>query len=269
MNELQVFNYNEKDIRTVKINNEPWFVLKDVCKILDLGSTSKVAARLDDDEKGVTQIQTLGGKQKIGVVNESGLYHVMLRSDKPEAKPFRKWVTSEVLPSIRKHGAYATEATLENMISNPDFAIKLFMNLKNEQDMRKALEIENAKQKHILLELQPKAEYADNVLSATNGINITQIAKEYGMGAVKFNKLLHDLGIQYQHNKCWVLYDKHADKGYVISQTHYYINERGERCAKIHNKWTQKGRQFVYEKLKAIGIIPVKEREAKKCNTLS
>lgn len=103
MNDIQTFTYNNNNVRTIQQNGEPWFVLSDICKVLGLGTPGKVAERLDPDEKGVNQIHTLGGKQEMTVVNESGLYNVILRSDKPEAKPFRKWVTSEVLPSIRKH----------------------------------------------------------------------------------------------------------------------------------------------------------------------
>lgn len=106
MNELQTFTYNNSQVRTVDKNGEPWFVLKDVCDILGLGTPARVAERLDEDEKGMSSIHTLGGKQEMTVISESGLYNVILRSDKPEAKPFRKWVTSKVLPAIRKTGAY-------------------------------------------------------------------------------------------------------------------------------------------------------------------
>ena len=106
MNELQVFDYQDKEVRTVQIDGETWFVLKDVCGILGIKSTADVFARLDEDEKGVGLIDTPGGEQKMSIVNESGLYSVILRSDKPEAKPFRKWVTSEVLPALRKTGQY-------------------------------------------------------------------------------------------------------------------------------------------------------------------
>lgn len=109
MNELQVFDYNSNKVRTVERDGEPWFVLKDVCQILRLGTPARVAERLDSDEKGVSQIHTPGGMQDATIINESGLYSVILRSDKPEAKPFRKWVTSEVLPSIRRHGIYAAD----------------------------------------------------------------------------------------------------------------------------------------------------------------
>lgn len=106
MNEIQTFTYQDEKVRTIQQNNEPWFVLKDVCAILGLGTPSRVADRLDEDEKGMSEIHTLGGNQQMTVINESGLYNVILRSDKPEAKPFRKWVTSEVLPAIRKTGTY-------------------------------------------------------------------------------------------------------------------------------------------------------------------
>lgn len=110
MNELQVFTYQSSDVRTVMRGGEPWFVLADVCRVLSIANSKNVFARLDDDEKGVHEMDTPGGKQKMSIINESGLYNVILRSDKPEAKPFRKWVTSQVLPSIRKTGAYSTNA---------------------------------------------------------------------------------------------------------------------------------------------------------------
>ena len=110
MNELQVFRYQGNEVRTVEINGEPWFVLKDVCAVLGIGNSRMVFDRLDSDEKGVSQIDTPGGLQNVNIVNESGLYNVILRSDKSEAKLFRKWVTSEVLPSIRKTGGYGQKA---------------------------------------------------------------------------------------------------------------------------------------------------------------
>lgn len=107
MNNLQVFKYEDTTVRTIEIDGETWWVLKDVCDVLELGTPARVAERLDDDEKGMTFIHTLGGIQEVTVINESGLYHVILRSNKPKAKPFRRWVTNEVLPSIRKTGSYS------------------------------------------------------------------------------------------------------------------------------------------------------------------
>lgn len=114
MNELQVFNYESNEVRTVMIDGEPWFVLKDVCQVLGISKYRDVAPRLDDDERGLFKMDTPGGKQEMAIINESGLYSVILRSDKPEAKPFRKWVTSKVLPSIRKTGAYTNGKTVQD-----------------------------------------------------------------------------------------------------------------------------------------------------------
>jgi len=117
MNELQIFNYNGNEVRTIRKDGEPWWVLKDVCSILEIGQPIRVAERLDEDEVSQTHIiDSIGRKQEMYIVNESGLYNVILRSDKPEAKPFRKWVTGEVLPSIRKTGTYSVPQTTEGQI---------------------------------------------------------------------------------------------------------------------------------------------------------
>lgn len=113
MSQLQVFTYQSSEVRTIIKAGEPWFCLVDVCRVLGITNSKNVFARLDDDEKGVHEMDTPGGKQKMSVINESGLYNVILRSDKPKAKPFRKWVTSEVLPAIRKTGTYSTNAIPE------------------------------------------------------------------------------------------------------------------------------------------------------------
>lgn len=269
MNELQIFsNPTFGEVKTLENNGKILFCAKDVAKMLGYSNPRDAVSK---HCKGVAKcdIPTNGGIQSVSFIPESDLYRLTFGSKLDKAEEFTDWVTSEVLPSIRKHGAYATEATITNIINNPDFGIQLLTTLKEAQEQRNALELENAHQKHLLLEAQPKLEYVDNVLSATNGINITQIAKEYGIGAVKMNNILHELGIQYKHNGQWLLYEKYANKGYMLSNTNYYKDNHGEKCAKLHNKWTQKGRQFIYEKLKTIGIIPVKEREAQLCNTLS
>lgn len=116
MNEIQVFNYESNEVRTVMIDGEPWFVLKDVCQVLGISKYRDVAPRLDDDERGLFKMDTPGGKQEMAIINESGLYSVILRSDKPEAKPFRKWVTAEVLPSIRRTGEYSTGKILQDPV---------------------------------------------------------------------------------------------------------------------------------------------------------
>lgn len=192
-NEIQIFNYNDREVRTVQKDGEPWFVLKDVCGILSIGNVADVYARLDTDEKGVGQIDTLGGRQNMSIINESGLYNVILRSDKPEAKPFRKWVTSEVLPSIRKHGAYMTQEKLQEVLCNPDALFQIVSALKEESDKRKALEIQNSALAVDLAIAQPKADYFDDCIARGGLMNFRDTAKLLGMRQKEFiDNLLRD-----------------------------------------------------------------------------
>ena len=192
-NEIQIFNYNDHEVRTVQKDGEPWFVLKDVCGILSIGNVADVYARLDTDEKGVGQIDTLGGRQNMSIINESGLYNVILRSDKPEAKPFRKWVTSEVLPSIRKHGAYMTQEKLQEVLCNPDALFQIVSALKEESDKRKALEIQNSALAVDLAISQPKADYFDDCIARGGLMNFRDTAKLLGMRQKEFiDNLLRD-----------------------------------------------------------------------------
>lgn len=157
-NEIQVWNYESSEIRTVQINGEPWFVLSDVCKVLELSSPHKVAERLDGDEKGRNQIPTLGGVQEMAVVNESGLYAVILRSDKPQAKPFRKWVTSEVLPSIRKHGSYSVQSQFADL--SPQLQVLIQMETRQKQ-----IEARQAEQATALAGLEQKIQNTCEVIA--------------------------------------------------------------------------------------------------------
>ena len=157
-NEIQVWNYESSEIRTVQINGEPWFVLSDVCKVLELSSPHKVAERLDGDEKGRNQIPTLGGVQEMAVVNESGLYTVILRSDKPQAKPFRKWVTSEVLPSIRKHGSYSVQSQFADL--SPQLQVLIQMDTRQKQ-----IEARQAEQATALAGLEQKIQNTCEVIA--------------------------------------------------------------------------------------------------------
>ncbi|WP_298481609.1 phage antirepressor KilAC domain-containing protein [uncultured Ruminococcus sp.] len=171
MNEVKLWQYESHDVRTIEKDGEPWWVLSDVCKVLEIARGTKIAERLDEDEVRQTSIiDSLGRNQNTYVVNESGLYNVILRSDKPQAKPFRKWVTSEVLPSIRKHGAYMTESTLEQALTSPDFLIKLAEQLKDERKKRAALEQQAEIDK-------PKVIFADSVSVSTTSILVGELAK--------------------------------------------------------------------------------------------
>lgn len=255
MNELKIWNYNNSEVRTVTVNNEPWWVLTDVCKVLELSNATKVAQRLEEDERSNFK---LGRQGEATIINESGLYSVILRSDKPQAKPFRKWVTSDVLPSIRKTGMYATD----ELLNNPDLAIKAFTALKEEREKTKALTETVAIQQQQILELKPKASYYDVVLNCKDLLSTTEIAKDYGKSARWLNELLHELKVQFkQGNKIWLLYQKYANKGYTSTKTQTYNGNDGEVHTKVHTYWTQKGRLFIYGLLKAKDILPLIEQE--------
>ena len=255
MNELKVWNYNNSEVRIVNINNEPWWVLTDVCKVLELSNATKVAQRLEEDERSNFK---LGRQGEATIINESGLYSVILRSDKPQAKPFRKWVTSEILPSIRKTGMYATD----ELLNNPDLAIKAFTALKEEREKTKALTETVVIQQQQIAELQPKGSYYDLVLNCKDLISTTEIAKDYGKSARWLNELLHKLKVQYkQGGKIWLLYQKYAVKGYTSTKTQAYNGNDGQVHTKVHTYWTQKGRLFIYDLLKSNGVFPLIEQD--------
>lgn len=183
MNDIQVFNNPEfGEIRTVEINNEPWFVGKDIAVALGYKDTvNAIKAHVDDEDKAGWQITTQFGTKETTVISESGLYALVLSSKLPTAKKFKRWVTSEVLPSIRKHGAYMTPETLEKMVLTPDFGIRLLTELKAEQDKRKALEATVEEQKpHVLFSNAVSASKTTILIGALakllkqNGINIGQ-----------------------------------------------------------------------------------------------
>lgn len=259
MSELQIFQNAEfGSVRTAIIDGEPYFVGKDVATILGYSNPrDAISKHVDDEDKGVAKCDTLGGRQEILFVNESGLYSLILRSQLPAAKRFKRWVTSEVLPAIRRHGMYATE----ELIANPDLAIAAFQALKTEREKRQALEEAVAVQAQQIAELKPKATYYDVVLKCKDAVNISVIAKDYGWSAQRMNEYLHKKGVQYKQSDIWLLYQKHAGCGYTKTNTHVYEDSCGREHTKVHTKWTQKGRLFIYEMLKADGIYPQIEME--------
>lgn len=169
MNQLTKM-FNGHQLRIVEQNNEPWFVAKDVCNILKHSNSRVALSRLDDDEKGVSKVYTPGGQQNMNIVNEFGLYNLVLTSNLPEAKQFKRWITHEVIPSIRKHGAYMTPETLEDALLNPDTLIKLATNLKEEQEKRKQAE-------KTIEEQKPKVLFADAVETSESSVLVGELAK--------------------------------------------------------------------------------------------
>lgn len=192
---LQVFNFEKRDVRVVMKDDEPWFVAKDACGVLGIGTEQ--IRRLDEDEKGLHKTQTPGGVQEMSIINESGLYALIVRSNKPEANHFRKWVTSEVLPTIRKHGAYMTPAKLEEALLNPDTLIRLAQTLKEEQEKRAVLEAQAEADR-------PKVLFADSVTASKTSILVGDLAK-----------LLRQNGVQIGQNR---LFQWLRDNGYLIKR---------------------------------------------------
>ncbi len=167
MNSLQIYKYKDSELRTIEKDDGLWWVLKDVCDVLGLSNPTMIASRLDEDERAKFD---LGRQGETNIINESGLYNVILRSDKPEAKNFKRWVTHEVLPSIRRHGAYMSEKTLEQALTSPDFLIQLATQLKDEQNARRKLEAQ-------IEQDAPKVLFAKAVETAHNSILIGDLAK--------------------------------------------------------------------------------------------
>ena len=164
------FTYKNTTLQAFSKDGEAWFVAKDVAQVLDYSSTQAMTRSLDDDEKGMQIVHTLGGDQNVTIISEAGLYSATLRSRVPEAKKFKRWVTHEVLPSIRRHGAYATPATVEKLLADPDTAIQLLETIKAERAERARLELEaeaNA----------PKVLFADSVATSNTTILVGELAK--------------------------------------------------------------------------------------------
>lgn len=211
MNNIQVFNNPEfGDIRTVEIDGEPWFVGKDVADNLGYQNGSRdINRHVDEEDRQNYQNGTFESNRGLTIINESGLYSLILSSKLPSARRFKHWVTSEVLPAIRKHGIYATEDVTDKILNNPEFGIELLTKYKEERDKRRFLSEQVLTQQKLIAELQPKADYVNQILKSTSSVKTTQIAKDYGMSARAFNKLLYELGIQYRVGDQWVLYAKY------------------------------------------------------------
>lgn len=222
-NGLKIFEKEEfGQVRAIIKDGEPWFVAKDVCEALHHSNTSVAMQMLEDDER--TKL-CLGRAGETNFINESGLYTLIIKSNLPEAKKFRKWVTSEVLPSIRKNGIYATDNVIDNILNNPDFGIELLTRLKEERDGRIKAEKTNAILMHV-----------------NKTYTMTEIAKELNLkSATELNKILADRKIQYKVNGTWVFYSDYSNCGYEDIKQEVLDNGK----VVYHRKITQIGREFI------------------------
>ncbi|EME8213087.1 phage antirepressor KilAC domain-containing protein [Enterococcus faecium] len=256
MNTPKIFSFEHKEVRTVLISDTPYFVGKDIANILgfkDNNNALKQHVELEDKIIGCQNAtpsfrDKLGRKQYPTLINESGVYDLIFGSKLPSAKKFKRWVTSEVLPAIRKHGMYAADELLEN----PDLLIEVATKLKEEQTKRLIAEQQ-------IKELKPKADYYDNILANKGLLAVTAIAKNYGMSATAFNSLLHKLGIQYRQGDAWFLYSKYQDMGYTHTEPFLFKDKEGKNQVRPNTKWTQKGHIFLYQTLKKYDVYPTIE----------
>ena len=253
----QLFNFQGQQVRTVTIDDEPYFVGKDIATILGYSNTRDALAKhVDIEDKNTVAIHDgiTRGNPNQTVINESGLYSLILSSKLPQAKEFKHWVTSEVLPTIRKHGAYMTPAKIKEVLTDPDTIIQLATQLKQEREGRLI-----AEQK--VNELTPKATYYDKVLADKSLVTITQIAKDYGMSGRAMNRKLHELKVIYKQGQTWLLYAKYQKTGWTHSETVMVPKKDGTEKAVLNTKWTQQGRLGLYELLKSNDIIPLIEQD--------
>ena len=223
-------------IRTCMVDGEIYFVGKDVASGLGYKNTKDALMRhVDEEDKLGSGFTTSGQNREMIIINESGLYSLILSSKLESARRFKRWVTSEVLPAIRRNGRYELE------------------------QQNRVLESRNALLEEISAQQKPLTDYARNILSSTQTVTITQIAQDYGFSAVRFNELLMRLRIQHKVGGQWILYSPYLTKGYVQSFSSYFVKSDGEVQVKVHTRWTQSGRLFLYEELKKAGLLPLIE----------
>lgn len=246
MNEL-VKVFECEDIGNVRVINDTdniLFVAKDICDCLGLSEVSNSLKRLDDDEKLIRKLFVSGQNRDTWVITESGLYSLVLTSNKPEAKKFKKWITSEVIPSIRKNGGYIVEK--EDDTDDDILARALVI---AQDKIRKREERIKALENRVEVD-QPKVEYYEKVIKSDSTFTTTQIAKELSMSARKLNLILANLGIQFKQSKQWLLYSKYQDKGYMKTRTNIYIDSNGIQQTNHISVWSESGREFIHNTIK-------------------
>lgn len=250
--QMQLFQSDEfGSLEVLMIGEKPYFPATECAAILGYTKPHDAISRhcRASVKRGV--IDRLGRTQEVNYIPEGDLYRLIVRSKLPSAERFERFVFDEVLPSIRKHGAYMTNETLEKIVQNPEFGIQLLRALQEEREKTALLQSR-------ITEIEPKAKYCEMILKSKNVMQVSLIAKDYGMSATAFNNLLHRLKIQYKVGKTWVLYQEYADKGYAKSST--YTKYKDKTVSVIHTYWTQKGRLFLYNILKENGVLPLIEK---------
>ncbi|MDU3236970.1 MAG: phage antirepressor KilAC domain-containing protein [Veillonella sp.] len=252
MTDLQIFN-NDRfgQVRIIPVDGELMFVAKDVCDCLEITKHRDAISRLDSDERGSVKLDTPGGKQDIAAINEYGLYSLVLSSRKPEAKDFKRWITHDVIPAIRKTGSYSMVI--------PQTLPEALRAYADEVESHNATKAIVAQQEQQIAEFKPVKDYVDKILSSKSCLAITQIAADYGLSAQELNKILHEAGLQRKVGDQWILYKQHMAKGFTKSETFTFCRSDGRLDSKITTKWTQKGRLEIHSILTKLNIHAVCE----------
>ena len=241
MNELQTFNFEELPVRKMEVDGEPYFLGKDVAKILGYTRTDNaIRKHVDDEDKLTHQVSASGQNRNMIIINESGLYSLIFDAAKQSKNESIRKKAKRFLPSIRKHGIYATDNVIEQTLRDPDYIINVLTEYKKEKDNNLIL-------RQQIGELKPKADYVDEILKSPGTMTITQIAADYGLSAQKLNKLLHQARLQRRVGKQWVLYTEHMNKGYTKSHTIEIVRSDGRPDTQPQTRWTQKGRLKIHE----------------------
>lgn len=252
MTDLQIFkNDTFGQVRILEKDNELWFVAKDVCDCLEIKNTTDALKRLDNDERSRFN---LGRQGETNIVNEYGLYNLVLSSRKSEAKEFKRWITHDVIPQIRKTGTYSM-----NIPKSLPEALRAYANEVESHNATKAIV---AQQEQQIAEFKPVKDYVDKILSSKSCLTITQIAADYSMSAQELNKILHEAGLQRKVGDQWILYKQHMAKGFTKSETFTFCRSDGRLDSKITTKWTQKGRLEIHNILSNLDIHAVCENVA-------
>ncbi|MGX9820989.1 phage antirepressor KilAC domain-containing protein [Lactococcus lactis] len=260
MNELQNFTNGIFNLDVKVEGEEILFSAEQVAK--SLGFTTKTNGteyvRWNRVNEFLPQVAKV---EKGSFISEPMVYKLAFKANNAVSEKFTDWLAVEVLPTIRKHGAYMTNEVIEKTLTSPDFIIQLATKLKDEQEARLELEKENSQLSLDLAEATEKTRYLDLILDSPDELIVKQIAQDYGISAVKFNQILNKLRIQYKQNNQWILYSKFQGKGYIKSRTFNYIGSDKKQHTRINTCWTQKGREFLYRKLKKAGYLPVVEQD--------
>lgn len=260
---VTIFNNPEfGEIRTAGTPSEPLFCLADVCRVLDLQVTPTKNRLRKDGVNSIKVIDNLGRSQQALFISEQNLYKVIMRSDKPQAEPFQDWVCGDVLPTIRRTGGYIK--TTEEM-TDTEILAKAMLVAQNTIEKRNEriaqLEAENDGQKQLIAQMKKGNDYLNAILASKGTITMTQIAADYGMSAQAMNRRLKDMRIQRRVNGQWILYSGYMAKGFVHSRTISFTRASGRQDTRMQTEWTQRGRLFLYDALKEVGILPLIERQ--------